>query len=221
MQTAGGRVFGVVFLVIAVVAIVALLAGYGVPVGVGAVAGFLLGGLGALAAMAWLAGGQGRTITLGRGPRWDRSAGSTQERDLAELRELSELAQVDLGPPLRVIPVLAVDVQAGLAVQLVTAVIHEGGVRLDVEVRPSPGTLMAGHFVRATVSDDAGSTYRAAGQSTGASVPPRYDVRAVPRPPHAAASLTLRIESFADLFPGSNRVVAGPWTFTVRLVGAR
>jgi hypothetical protein len=218
MESGGGRLFGAIFVAVVVIAIAALLLGFGVPVGIGALAGFTLGGLAGLIGVVWLARGPGRSVTFGRTTWSGRSSGGPPDAEIAELRDTSELLQVDLGRVLVVQPVVAVDVEAGLAVQLVAAFVHEGGVRLDLEVRASPGTVMPGHMARVVVSDDIGSTYRAAGQSTGGAVPVRYEVRVIPRPPVAAASIIVRVDSFADPF-GPGRRVAGPWTFTVPLSG--
>jgi hypothetical protein len=130
---------------------------------------------------------------------------------------MAELSQVDLGRPIMVRPVLATDERRGLAVQVVALVHYEAGLRLDVEVRPTPGTPQPGHFARIVVTDDVGTSYRASGQGSGGTNPARYDVRAIPAPPVAATALTIRFDSFADPFPGATRSTAGPWTISVPL----
>ena len=49
-----GQLVGLAFVVVVVAAIVALLAGYGVPVGIGALAGFILGGIAGLLGALWV-----------------------------------------------------------------------------------------------------------------------------------------------------------------------
>jgi hypothetical protein len=83
METVGrrwDRLVGLLFLAIVAVAVGLLIAGYGVAVGVGALAGLVLGFLaGALGAL-WLGRGSGRSITFG-GMEWPSESG----RPTAEL----------------------------------------------------------------------------------------------------------------------------------------
>ena len=61
MQSSGpGRFFGLLFLAIVIVAIAALLGGYGVPVGIGALAGLVLGAIAGALGSLWVARGAGR-----------------------------------------------------------------------------------------------------------------------------------------------------------------
>jgi hypothetical protein len=216
-----GRPFGLALVLVVVTAIVALLAGYGVPVGVGALAGFILGAIAGLFGVLWVGRGAGRSIQLG-GMSWSSSGSGADAgpADAAQLREMSELASIDLGPIRTVLPVLATAETNGFSVQLVTAEIHEAGLRLEIDVRPAPGSLPPGFFADLAVSDDVGTRYRASGQgSGGGSNPMRYAVAIVPAPPGSTRELELRIERFLDPFPGAGRVTAGPWTFRIALTG--
>jgi hypothetical protein len=214
-----GQFVGVAFVVVVAAAIVALLAGYGVPVGVGALAGFILGGFAGLLGALWVARGAGRSIQLG-GMSWS-SAGSgptALPADVAQFREMGELASIDLGPIRTVLTVLATAEAGGLVVQLVTAEIHHAGVRLEVDVRSSPGSLPPGFFADVAVSDDVGTRYRASGQGNGGGPGPmRYAVVIVPSTPVSARLLELRIERFLDPFPAAGRIATGPWAFRVAL----
>lgn len=209
------RIPGIVFVVVVVTAVGALLLGYGVPVGVGAVAGLALGAIAGFIGVLWLARGPGRSMSVGS-MSWS-NASSASPADLDELRAMSELAETDLGAVIAVIPVLATDEAAGLTVRLISAVVHEAGLRLDVEVRTAPGVSDPGHMARVVVTDSSGTRYRAVGQRTSGARPARYDLRIVPHPPATDDGLTVRIESFVDPFPGRTQVADGPWTFSVTL----
>lgn len=215
--TPADRAFGLAFLAVVATAIVALLVGYGVPVGVGALGGFLLGGIAGFIGVLWLSRGSGRSITIGS-TSWSSSDGDRpSDADFAQLREMSKLSEVDLGRALAVEPEMAVVEAAGIAVEIVSATVHEGGVRLDLEVRTSPGTTPTGHMARVSASDDVGTAYRAAARGTGTMQPARYDLTIVPRPPVSAQRLTVSVEAFVDPFPGASRHVAGPWVFSIPL----
>jgi hypothetical protein len=211
------RLPGIVFAVVVLTAVGALLLGYGVPVGVGAVAGLVLGAIAGFITILWLARGAGRSVTVGSMSWSSGSSGARAEADLAELRTMSELSGIDLGRVLGVVPVLRTEEGGGLTVGLVAATVHEAGLRLDVEVRPAPGTSDPGHLARVTVSDAFGTRYRAAGQRTASEHPAGYQIRIIPRPPADVASLAVRIESFVDPFPGTIGRSGGPWTFEVPL----
>jgi hypothetical protein len=216
------RLVPLAFVAIVVAAIVALLAGYGVPVGIGALAGFILGALAGLFGTLWVGRGTGRSIGVGGFTSWSSRSGSEDpSEEMGRLRERTELLSVDLGPITAVLPVLASADAGGLAIQLVTAEIHEAGVRLEVDVRPAPGSPAPGFLMDLVVGDDLGTDYRASGQNAGGTVnPSRYGVAVIPRPPAGARRLSVRIERFLDPFPGPGRISAGPWTFTVTLPGA-
>src|SRR5258705_7094227 len=97
-----------VFTVIVLVTIGLLVAGYGLPIGVGALVGFILGALGGLVGLLWLARGPGRTIGVGSF-QWNMLSEQSSNPDLdamSLMRELSEVLSVDLGRVRRVVPLL-------------------------------------------------------------------------------------------------------------------
>jgi hypothetical protein len=70
METVGrgwDRLVGLLFLAIVVAAVALLVAGYGVAVGIGALAGLVLGFLAGAFGLLWLGRGSGRSITFGAG----------------------------------------------------------------------------------------------------------------------------------------------------------
>ena len=83
--------------------------------------------------------------------------------------------------------------------------------------RPPTGSV--GHFLEATITDDAGTVYVAFGQGSGGSSPgtTRHELRFSPAPPDAARALTVRIEQFSDPFAGSSEPLIGLWVFRVAL----
>jgi hypothetical protein len=219
MNAVGPRRFiGLAFVAIVAVAIVALLAGYGIPVGVGALAGFILGALAGLLGSLWLIRGMGRSLTFG-GMSWSSDEqGELAPQQMTEMREMSELLGVDLGAVRSIVPVLETSNAGGYEVQLVTAEIREGGLFMVLDVRSEPGSLPAGYWAAVTVHDDAGSTYRASGQHNGSGPSPaRFLIVIVPAPPVAARRLEVVVQHFMDPFPGGGRAARGPWAFTVEL----
>jgi hypothetical protein len=223
MVRSGGpvRFAGISFLAAVVVVIVALLAGYGVPVGVGAVAGLALGLLAGLVGALWLARGAGRSMNLG-GMTWSSSdqAGGILPEQLEQMRERSELLQVDLGQIRSLIPVLATTDAGGYVIQLVAAEIREAGIAVLLDVRSKPGSPQPGFWADVTVRDEGGTSYRASGQTSGSGLNPlRYAVSIVPAAPPNARKLDITIERFVDPFPGVGRTTAGPWRFVIDLPG--
>ncbi|HEV7604360.1 MAG TPA: hypothetical protein VGO15_05290 [Candidatus Limnocylindrales bacterium] len=137
-----GRLPALVFLAIVLVAIVALIGGYGIPVGVGALLGFALGAMAGVIGVLWLGRGSGRSVHIGR-YAWsslDRTEAPSVDT-FADMRELTEILAVDLGPIQSVLPVLATVAAGGLEVQLVAIQLHEAGISLGFDVRAEPGTL--------------------------------------------------------------------------------
>jgi hypothetical protein len=107
-ERALNRLPGILFLGIVVAVMVALLAGYEIPVGVGAVAAFVLGGIAGFMRALWVTRGAGRALTVGS-VSWSSGGTSSApaERDLAELRAMSELSEIDLGRVIGIQPVMA------------------------------------------------------------------------------------------------------------------
>jgi hypothetical protein len=225
----GGRVWGFVLLAVVVITVVALLVGYGVPVGVGALAGLILGAGSGFVGVLWLGRGAGRSVNL-FGFAWDSNplARETDAPDPAtrlddkELHEMSQISTVDLGKVDRVIGVLSTCEAASLTAELVSIELHQGGAVAILEVRLAPGTLPPGFFAQVSASDDRETTYRAAGQLLGGQpIPARYELRILPRPPSDARTLDIRVARFVDPFPrGRAREVRGPWEFQVPLAAA-
>ena len=211
------RLPALLFLALVVVAVALLIAGYGVAVGAGALAGLVAGFLAGTLGLLWLGRGSGRSITFG-GMEWSSDSGRPTAELMAELPEIGEISSVDLGPIRSVVPVLASAEAGGLDVQLVTVEVHEAGLSITLEVASRPGALPPASMARLAVSDDAGTTYRAAGQGQGG-FPGRmrYAVTAIPVPPSAATRLDITIERFFDPFPGGREQASGPWRFSVAL----
>ena len=219
MQTAGGigRLPGLLLLAIVILAIAALLAGYGVPVGVGAVAGLVLGAIAGMLGSLWLARGSGRSINLA-GVAWssDMQSGAMTAELLAEMREMTEVFTIDLGPIRANLPVLTSVEANGLAVQLVAIEVCEAGARLALDVRALPGALPPPSSLQVSVTDGIGTQYRASGQGQGGGTGRiRYEIVVVPALVLTSGPLTIRIDRFIDLFPGARRVAVRPWLFSV------
>jgi hypothetical protein len=101
---------------------------------------------------------------------------------------------------------------------LVSVEIHEAGLAMTFDVASHLGTLPPASMARLTVSDDAGTTYRAAAQGQGG-LPGRmrYAVSAIPTPPAAATAVDVRIERFFGPFPSGRSSAVGPWSFSIPL----
>lgn len=218
METVGrrwDRLVGLLFLALVVVAAGLLIGGYGVAVGVGVLAGLVLGFLAGTVGALWLGRGSGRSITFG-GMEWSSESGRPTAELMAEMQELGEISSVDIGPIRSVLPVLASAEAGGLDVQLVSVEIHKAGLAMTFDVASRPGSLPPASMARIAVSDDAGTTYRASAQGQGG-LPGRmrYAVTAIPTPPAAASVLQVRIERFLDPFPGGRSGAVGPWAFSI------
>jgi len=227
MHSAGRRwdqLVGLVVLVVIFGAVALLIAGYGVAVGLGALAGLALGFTAGTLGSLWLWRGSGRSVTIG-GMAWSSDVAWSSDRptaelmaDEAEMRDLGEISGVDLGAIRSVMPVLATTEAAGLSVQLVTIERHEAGLAISLDVHAQPGALPPASMARVALADDVGTVYRASAQAQGGSPGRvRYQVAAIPAPPAAATRLDARIECFLDPFPGGRRAAVGPWGFSVPL----
>ncbi len=219
MERARQRLGGLLFLAVVAGAIVLLILGYGVPVGLGALAGLILGTLAGALGVLWLGRGHGRAISFG-GAEWSSDLMTTASPDarMAEMEELAEVMVVDLGALDRLVPVLATVEEAALVVTLVAIEWREAGLVCWLEAGTRPGGSMPASTVRVSVEDDVDTSYRAAGQGGGGRYGvARYEVTITPRPPASARRLTLRVDRFFDMFPGSNREQVGPWAFVVEL----
>jgi hypothetical protein len=222
MQTDGrlwGRLFGFVFLAVVVGAVGLLIAGYGVPVGLGALAGLILGAVAGMLSALWLMRGFGRSVSFG-GYDWssEDTALRPSAEDMAAMHELAELSGIDLGPIRSIRPVLQTVEAGGRSVQLVAIEEHEAGLSMVFEVRTGPGVRPPGSMARVSLTDDAGTAYRAAGQGQGGwPGRMRYEVTATPALPPTATRLDVRVERFVDHFRRPAADDAGPWVFSVPL----
>jgi hypothetical protein len=165
----------------------------------------------------WLARGAGRSINLA-GVEWSSGmhSGVMTAELLAEMRGMTEVFTIDLGPIRSILPVLTSVEANGLAVQLVAIEVHEAGARLAFDVRALPGALQPPSSPQVSVTDSIGTQYRASGQGQGGGLSQtRYEIVVVPALVLASGPLTIRIDRFIDLFPGARRPAVGPWLFTV------
>jgi hypothetical protein len=221
MQQAGrlwGRLFGFVFLAVVVGAVALLIAGYGVPVGLGALAGLILGGVAGALGVLWLTRGFGRSVSFGSYTWSSDESVHPSADEMDEMRELGELAGIDLGAIRSVRPILQTVEAGGRSVQLVSIEEHEAGLSMTLEVRTDPGLPPPASMVRVSLSDDVGTAYRAAGQGQGGwPGRTRYEVTATPALPSDATRLEVRVERFVEPFTRRREGSVGPWTFSVSL----
>jgi len=207
------------FLLLGLVLLVAalLIAGLGVAVGVGVIAGFLLGLANILAFLALRSRSRGGSVAwLSRG-----GPPNQPDHDLIQRfgRDSMRVAGVDASALRQVISVASSAEAGGVHVELVALEIREDGAIAMIVAHTRPPVGNVGHFAEVTVSDDAGTVYVASGQGTGGSGPgtSRQEIRFAPAPPEGARTLTLRIEAFMDPFPGPAVELKGPWEFRVEL----
>jgi hypothetical protein len=194
-----------------------LITGLGVAVGVGMIAGFLLGLANVLAFLALSSRSRGGSVTwLSRG-----GPPNQPDHDLIQRfgRDSMRVAGVDASALRQVISVASSAEAGGVHVELVALEIREDGAIATMVAQTRPPVGNVGHFAEVTVSDDAGTVYVASGQGTGGSGPgtSRQEIHFAPAPPEGARTLTLRIEAFMDPFPGPAVELKGPWEFRVEL----
>lgn len=217
-MSVASRLPAYVLLGLVLVATALLIAGYGVPVGIGVLTGLLLG----WAVFVGFLGlrqrsGGGRVVT------WGTDGGSPNQPDIALIErhghDSMRVAGVDAGALRRVIPSGDVTEAGGAQLELVAVEIREDGGIATLVARTRPPVGPVGSFADVAVSDDAGTAYVASGQGSGGSNPgaSRHEVRFAPAPPEGARTLTIRIEAFADPFPGRAVQLRGPWEFRVAL----
>jgi hypothetical protein len=208
------------FLLLGLVLLVAalLIAGLGAAVGVGIIAGFLLGLANILAVLALSSRWRGSAQMT-----WLSRTGAASEPDHQLImrygRDSMRVAGVDEGGLRRVIAVGSSVEAGGARVELVAVEIRDDGGVATIVAHTRPPVGNVGHFAEVTVSDDAGTAYFAAGQGTGGSGPgtSRQEIRFAPAPPEDVRTLTLRIEAFLNPFPGPAAQLRGPWGFRVEL----
>ncbi len=215
-QTRTGRIFGFVFLLAVAGAVVLLIAGLGVPVGVGALVGLILGFVAGMLGVLWAIRGGGSTNAT---TYWFSAKPSEPTEDvLAEVRELTDVQQIDLGPIRAVRPALQIVEAGGLTVQLVALEEREAGMTLDLDVRVGVGARPPGHMARVEVTDDVGTAYRASAMNQGGSAGHlRFEVAVIPVHPPTATRLDIRVERFVDPFERAAADQAGPWALSIDL----
>ncbi len=206
------RLPGLVLLVLVVGAAALLLAGLGGAVGIGLLVGLALG-LVAVLGTAWRQPGHGVTFLTTR-----PTSAPDHDAMLRFHREWMAVSAVDASPLERVLASQDASEASGVRVELIAVELRQdGGIALLAARARPPASI--GHFVEVSVSDDAGTAYAAAGQSSGSSSPGvgRIELRFAPAPPPGARRLTLRVDAFIEPFPGPARRLTGPWSFEVRL----
>lgn len=209
---------GLILLALVILAAILLIAGYGVPVGVGLLAGLVLGGVIGLWSGLWLgARSGGRSMTIG-GMNISQDEGSSASMPEI-LRDVDRVQGVDNGGLIRVIPGGAAAAAGGVTIELIALEIRSSGAVAHLAVAAEPPNGSLGPFARVAVEDDLGTAYVAA--ATGGNGSPdrlRFEVRLVPAPPTPAATLHIRVDEFLDPFPmRSLAPVVGPWTLNVDL----
>jgi len=218
-----GRWAGPLVAALAVLIGVLLIAGYGVPVGVGVLAGLVAGGL----------VGVGLGIALMSRARagqvaWDTSSGTSSFQAFSEtadsglpdpMRAMERVQRVDHGPLVRVVAGGAAAEAQAIHVELIAVEIRSTGAIAHVTAGVAPPAMMTASFARVVVEDDRGTAYEAAGFGGNGSMDRmRYEVRFAPAPPPAATELRVRIDAFTDPFPVPGRAtVRGPWLLTIPL----
>ena len=209
------RLPGALFGLVAVATIALLILGYGVAVGIGAACGFALG-LIAFAATFVLAS---RTPERSWSflSRVDGADEPTPEA-FARLHDVSELADLELGPVLHVSHTLQAVDAANLTVQLITVEWHAAGLQCTFDVRSGIGVGRPASFAISTVSDDRGTVYRSIVQQASAQGRAiRFVGVCVPSPPVDASTLRITIEEFIDPWPQGAVPSIGPWPFDISL----
>ena len=220
-QTRTGRIFGFVFLVAVAGAVVLLIAGLGVPVGVGALVGLILGFVAGMLGIIWALRGAGRSVNVAGFGLVTRSPQPSEDQ-LAEMRELSEVQEVDLGSIRAVRPALQTMVVDGLTVQIVALEEREAGMTLDLDIRVGVGARRPGYAAMVSASDDIGTSYRAAAMNQGGSASHlRYEVAIIPAHPANATRLDIRVDRFVDPFERQSADQVGPWAFSIDLKSAQ
>jgi hypothetical protein len=205
-----------------VIAAVLLVAGYGVPVGVGLIVGVLLGFVAAFGLVIWLrgqprssVGGSWHTTRDGSGQMSTTPPGFevVQEAGVA----MARVAAVDDSPITRVVIGNQVADASGIRVALTAIELRADGAVALLTARARPPAGPVGHFAVVSAGDDAGTKYSAAAQSesTGAATA-RITFRLAPAPPADATVLTLEIDRFLDPFQSAGSV-SGPWTLVIPL----
>ena len=217
-MTSGSRLPALVLLLLVVAAAALLVAGWGVPVGVGVFIGLVLGFVAILAAMA-IAQRSGGSVSFSS----LRAASNYAEPDHALLekhgRDSMRVMGIDAGDLRRVIAVGAAVEAGGVRLELIAVELRTDGGLATLVAQTRPPIGPPGHFADVRVSDDVNTAYVAAGQGMGGPTPTttRHEVRFAPAPPAATAVLSITIDRFIDPFPSGALPIEGPWKFEIGL----
>lgn len=210
---------GITFLVALIVLTGALIAGQGVAVGLGVLAGLILAFALGLFSFFSIVRGNGQ-VTFGASSSsrvfGELSADPAVQRQ--EIHDLTEILSIDLGRVRSVVPALSTSVANGFSVEMIAVELCEAGLALNLDVHIAPGLSHPASMARVSIADDVGTAFRASAQGSGW-MPSRVrvQVKAIPAVPPTATTLTVRIEEFLDPFPGMGKAVTGPWVFEVPL----
>ena len=213
------RVPAFLLLTVGVVAAALLIAGYGVPVGIGLIAGLLLGA----AALLALVGLSRRAAWSAPIRSWGTQEGSAHQPDRALMerhgRDAMRVAAVDASTLRRVVAVGGHQDNGGARVELIVVELREDGGIATLVAHTRPPVGVVGHLVEAAVSDDVGTAYVASGQASSGSGPgtSRHEIRFAPAPPEGAHVLSIEVASFVDPFPQRVAELVGPWEFRIPL----
>lgn len=217
-MTTGSRLPALVLLVLVVTAAALLVAGWGVPVGVGVFIGLVLGFVAILAAMA-IAQRSGASVSFAS----MHAASNQAEPGNALLekhgRDSMRVVGIDAGDLRRVIAVGAAVEAGGVRLELIAVELRTDGGLATLVAQTRPPVGPPGHFAEVRISDDANTAYVAAGQGMGGPTPTttRHEVRFAPAPPGTATVLSITIDRFVDPFPSGVIAIEGPWKFEISL----
>lgn len=209
METWRWRLPGLVLLSLAVPATVLLIAGYGVPVGVGLLIGLVLGLVVGGVTGFWLSrSGTDRKSQLGPAMAMDEA-----------FRNMERVQRVDHGELVRVVPGSSTADAAGVHLELISLEIRQAGALAHITAAAHPPGGRLGSFPRVRVEDDLGTGYMAAAMRVNETPDrSRFEIRFMPAPAATAAGLRIHVDAFIDPFAlESLAPVTGPWVLAVSL----
>ncbi len=198
-----------------------MVVGYGVPVGVGLLAGLAIGSSVGVIAVLWLGARPGRTVGLGSFTFLSADGATSGPPEFPDwLQDGARAAAVEMTALHRILAVGQTTEVEAIRIELTALELRAGGgVAIAIAHTEPPDARPLGPFARISVLDDVGTTYAAGTEGNGGSqFATRLSIRFAPAPPEAAGELTIRIEEFVNPFPGPARErVVGPWVFVVPL----
>jgi hypothetical protein len=213
---------GPILLGFVIVAAILLIAGFGMPVGVGLLVGLVPGAVVGVGSGLWIGlkarGGpmsfdSYATLTSDDGPQVDLQAVTAS---------MERVQRVDHGDLVRIVPGGATSDAGGFRVELIAVELRAtGGVAHLTAAEDPPSARQVGSFARVAVEDDLGTSYAAgATGGSGSMDRSRFEVRFAPAPPAATSLLRVRIDAFIDPFGRSLAEIPGPWVLEVALASA-